>query len=72
MSNINGDLLDEGLQAVMGKDRCQNDGYVIFGDPKKKTTTEQRKATLDMADKMFQAEFPEKKVAVSKKEEIAV
>lgn len=24
MSNINGDLLDDGLQAVMGKDRCQN------------------------------------------------
>lgn len=25
MSNINGDLLDEGLQTVMGKDRCQNE-----------------------------------------------
>ncbi len=25
MSNVNGDLLDEGLQAVMGKDRCQNE-----------------------------------------------
>lgn len=25
MSNINSDLLDEGLQAVMGKDRCQNE-----------------------------------------------
>lgn len=24
MSNFNGDLLDEGLQGVMGKDRCQN------------------------------------------------
>ena len=24
MSNINGDLLDEGLQAVMGKERCQD------------------------------------------------
>ena len=24
MSNVNSDLLDEGLQAVMGKDRCQN------------------------------------------------
>lgn len=24
MSNYNGDLLDEGLQNVMGKDRCQN------------------------------------------------
>lgn len=27
MSNVNGDLLDEGLQGVMGKDRCQNDWY---------------------------------------------
>ena len=27
MSNVNGDLLDEGLQAVMGKDRCQNDWF---------------------------------------------
>lgn len=25
MSVVNGDLLDEGLQSVMGKDRCQND-----------------------------------------------
>jgi hypothetical protein len=25
MSIVNGDLLDEGLQNVMGKDRCQND-----------------------------------------------
>jgi hypothetical protein len=25
MSNVNGDLLDEGLQSVMGKDRCQNE-----------------------------------------------
>ena len=25
MSNINSDLLDEGLQSVMGKDRCQNE-----------------------------------------------
>ena len=25
MSNVNSDLLDEGLQAVMGKDRCQNE-----------------------------------------------
>lgn len=24
MSEFNGDLLDEGLQSVMGKDRCQN------------------------------------------------
>lgn len=24
MSVVNGDLLDEGLQSVMGKDRCQN------------------------------------------------
>ena len=24
MSEINGDLLDDGLQAVMGKERCQN------------------------------------------------
>lgn len=24
MSIVNGDLLDEGLQSVMGKDRCQN------------------------------------------------
>ena len=28
MSNINSDLLDEGLQAVMGKDRCQNEWTV--------------------------------------------
>lgn len=27
MSNENSDLLDEGLQAVMGKDRCQNDWF---------------------------------------------
>lgn len=27
MSNVNSDLLDEGLQSVMGKDRCQNDWY---------------------------------------------
>lgn len=32
MSNINSDLLDEDLQAVMGKDRCQNEWTV----PKKK------------------------------------
>jgi hypothetical protein len=25
MSVVNGDLLDEGLQTVMGKDRCQNE-----------------------------------------------
>lgn len=25
MSNYNGDLLDDGLQTVMGKDRCQNE-----------------------------------------------
>lgn len=25
MSVVNGDLLDEGLQSVMGKDRCQNE-----------------------------------------------
>lgn len=25
MSEINGDLLDDGLQAVMGADRCRND-----------------------------------------------
>ena len=25
MSNVNSDLLDEGLQSVMGKDRCQPD-----------------------------------------------
>lgn len=25
MSNVNGGLLDEGLQSVMGKDRCQNE-----------------------------------------------
>lgn len=25
MGNLNGDLLDEGLQAVMGRDRCRND-----------------------------------------------
>ena len=25
MSIVNGDLLDEGLQSVMGKDRCQNE-----------------------------------------------
>ena len=33
MSNINSDLLDDGLQAVMGKDRCQNE----WTAPKKKT-----------------------------------
>ena len=33
MSNINGDLLDDGLQAVMGKDRCRNDWHP---EPKKK------------------------------------
>ena len=27
MSNYNDDLLDDGLQTVMGKDRCQNDWY---------------------------------------------
>ena len=29
MSNANNDLLDEGLQAVMGKDRCQDVTAVI-------------------------------------------
>lgn len=42
MSNVNSDLLDEGLQAVMGKDRCQNDWFV----PKK---TEEKKPQKDEA-----------------------
>ena len=39
MSNINSDLLDEGLQAVMGKDRCQNEWAV----PKKKESKKLQK-----------------------------
>lgn len=37
MSVVNGDLLDEGLQSVMGKDRCQNEWK-----PSKKPMVESR------------------------------
>lgn len=40
MSNINSDLLDEGLQAVMGKERCQN---VWTPPPKKNEDKKPRK-----------------------------
>lgn len=39
MSIVNGDLLDEGLQSVMGKDRCQNDWK-----PSKKPTADKKSA----------------------------
>ena len=34
MSELNDDLLDEGLQNVMGKDRCQNDWYPKWKESK--------------------------------------
>lgn len=40
MSNINSDLLDEGLQAVMGSDRCQPNWR-----PEPKKTPEEKKPT---------------------------
>ena len=34
MSNVNSDLLDDGLQAVMGKDRCHDVTEQMKMDPK--------------------------------------
>lgn len=61
MSNFNGDLLDEGLQNVMCKDRCQVTGNFKKLDP------DQQKKILEMADKMFADEFPDEKKATSSK-----
>lgn len=35
MKELNDDLLDDGLQAVMGKDRCQNDWYPKWKESKR-------------------------------------
>lgn len=52
MNNRNGDLLDEGLQAVMGKDRCQN----VWQPETKKSTprknAEQEKPKAAIAEPM--------------------
>ena len=42
MNNRNGDLLDEDLQAVMGKDRCQN-----VWQPETKKSTPRKNAEQD-------------------------
>ncbi len=51
MSVVNGDLLDEGLQNVMGKDRCQNEWKPVqkpmvepFRAESTNTTKEEKKA----------------------------
>lgn len=52
MSIVNGDLLDEGLQSVMGKDRCQNDWK-----PSKKPTADEwnpsKKSMVDPIDEKY-------------------
>ena len=60
MMTINGNLLDDGLQAVMGKDRCQNDWQ-----PKK---AEAKKATAKKVEKEITEDSPEVKSAVAVKE----
>lgn len=47
MSNINSDLLDDGLQAVMGKDRCQSDWKP---SPRKKTEEPKKLRQDEAAD----------------------
>lgn len=52
MSVVNGDLLDEGLQSVMGKDRCQNEWK-----PSKKPMADEwnpgKKSTVDPIDTKY-------------------
>ena len=47
MSNINSDLLDDGLQAVMGKDRCQNERIVPKKAEEKKLNTDKKETAVD-------------------------
>lgn len=46
MSSINSDLLDDGLQAVMGKDRCQSDWQPKKEQKKVSTLEDKPKATI--------------------------
>lgn len=45
MKNLNDDLLDDGLQAVMGPDRCQNDWQPKSQSREAVTAAEQKKGS---------------------------
>ena len=50
MSVVNGDLLDEGLQNVMGKDRCQNEWKPVkkpMVEPITRPASEEMKVSAD-------------------------
>ena len=57
MSNVNDDLLDEGLQGVMGKERCQNDWY-----GSKKADDAKREKKESRKDKPVEAQWEPVKV----------
>ena len=53
MSVVNGDLLDEGLQNVMGKDRCQNEWKPVkkpMVEPFTRPAKEEKKSNETAAD----------------------
>ncbi len=52
--NINDDLLDEGLQAVMGPDRCQTS---MDWQPKPKKAPEKKPAEPRILDKALDAQY---------------
>ena len=64
MSIVNGDLLDEGLQNVMGKDRCQNEWKPVkkpMVEPITRTAKDEHKVQIPTGDSVDESWAPAKK-----------
>ena len=63
MSIVNGDLLDEGLQNVMGKDRCQNEWKPVkkpMVEPITRTAKDEHKVQIPTGDSVDESWVPAK------------